>query len=187
MKTTISPELLQKAAEKQQRQKIEDAAGLQAATEPLPGPAREAFTLEPSQQVGPYQVRAACDFDLNLLSQLNSKFYALFMSGGAADELPSGPDTWDLCWIMTRPAREVAAFIKEQKLAGLKESAKDEFAFMPVRDLAALVIPCIRQIVASCTTVIGHEAPGGPEKTPEEMEAAKANANPPLSGQPLTG
>ena len=149
----------------------EDKAGKEAIAAPLPGPARDAFTLEPDIKVGKYNVRAACDFDLNLLSQLNSKFYSLFMKGEGGDDLPTGPSAWELCWIMTRPPREVAAYIKTHKLQGLKDAAAEEFQFLQLRDIAALVVPAVKQIVSSCATIVGHGAPETPTSGEEEANA----------------
>lgn len=174
-KSLLDPKLDQQTQEIAKHQAIEDSAGKVAALNPLPGPTRKAFSLEPEIKIGPYSVRPACDFDLNLLAQLNNKFHSLFMAGGG-DDLPSGPSAWELCWIMTRPARDVSEYVKKngKGLNGLKESAAEEFQFLQLRDITQLVTACIRQIVSSCETATVHGAP----KQGDETEAANATENP---------
>lgn len=172
----VESKVLQLAADIQER----DEAGRRAAAEPLPGAARAAFTLEPDIEVGHYKVRAACDFDLNLLSQLNSKFYDFFMKGGDSDTLPTGPDAWDLCYVMTNEPRAVAKLVKERKLQGLRDAAEYEFAFLQLRDLSQIVLAAVRQVALSCETVTAHKA----ASQGAEGEAAKSSHPP--SGERLT-
>lgn len=175
----LSNEVEAKVIQMAQEAAMRDEAGRKAAAEPLPGPTRTAFAVDPEIEVGKYSVRQACDYDLNLLSQLNSKFYDFFMKGGDSDTLPTGPDAWELCFVMTRPAREVAKLVKEKKVAGLKQAAEDEFSFHQLRDLAQIVVAAVRQIALSCETISGHKAASNGEE-----EAAKADVPP--SGEQLT-
>lgn len=177
----FDPEIEKRTNQIIQEAAARDEAGRRAAVEPLPGPSRKAFSIDPDIVVGDYTVRPACDFDLNLLSQLNSKFYDFFMKGGDTDTLPTGPDAWELCYVMTRPAREVAQTLKKSKVSGLKQAAEDEFSFYQLRDLAQIVVAAVKQIALSCETISGHKA----ASNGDEEGAAKADVPP--SGGPLTG
>lgn len=179
-KEHLDPKLEEKIVRMANEVAMLDEAGRRAAAEPLPGAARAAFTLEPDIEVGHYKVRAACDFDLNLLSQLNSKFYDFFMKGGDSDTLPTGPDAWDLCYVMTNEPRAVAKLVKEKKLQGLRDAAEYEFAFLQLRDLSQIVLAAVRQVALSCETVTAHKA----ASQGTEGEAAKSSHPP--SGERLT-
>lgn len=179
-KEHLDPNLEEKIVRMANEVAMSDEAGRRAAAEPLPGAARAAFTLEPDIEVGHYKVRAACDFDLNLLSQLNSKFYDFFMKGGDSDTLPTGPDAWDLCYVMTNEPRAVAKLVKERKLQGLRDAAEYEFAFLQLRDLSQIVLAAVRQVALSCETVTAHKA----ASQGAEGEAAKSSHPP--SGERLT-
>ena len=98
-------------------QREQDEAGKRAAAEPLPGPAREAFAACPDVVVGPYRVRAARDRDIKVLSQLKNCYYEFVMTGDPA-LVRTGQDAYELCWVMTRPAREVKRLVEERGAAG---------------------------------------------------------------------
>ncbi len=158
-----------------------DQAGRMATSEPLPGASRKAFSVVPDVVVGPYRVRQARDYDLKLLRQLENPFYQLAMTGDETGVTVTGEHAWDFCWIMTRPVREVKAFVEQNGLKELRR-ASEEFGFLATGDLAMIVNAAARQLAASSTTAVDHQVALLTDNGP--TEAAKRDHPP--SGAPLT-
>lgn len=189
MKPTTKPNeeiqrLLSPEMEEQERRVLaeaaaRDAAGRQAAQQPLPGAAAQAFAVERDPKVGDWTVRRGVDFDLTLLAQIKSEFYGFFLDGGEEPPQPTGPHAWQLCRLMTRPPRETRDFIRAQGVEAFRQAAEEEFGFAETGLVARLTVECVRQIAASCVTTVAHAPadPGG-------KEAAKS-ARPP-SGERST-
>ena len=152
-------------------QSLTDAAGKQAAAEPLPGPARQAFSVSPDIRVGPYTVRAARDRDIKTLSQLGNCYYQFVMTGDEA-LVKTGQDAYELCWVMTRPARDVKAFTEKQGLDALRKAADDEFGDLATGDLMQIVAAAARQLALSCSTVVEHKSPETPGDNGEVARGA---------------
>jgi hypothetical protein len=180
LKALLDPALDRAAVELAAEETARDSAGAQAVREPLPGPAREAFAACPDEQVGPYKVRAARDRDIKVLSQLNNAYYKFVMTADPED-VKGGQDAYELCWIMTRPAREVKALVEKNGLDWLRAQADDEFGDLATADLMAVVTAAARQLAASCSTAVKHVAP---DANNENGEAAKSDRPP--SGARLT-
>src|SRR5580692_7653803 len=101
-------EALEAAGKTQAAQAQEDQAGAEAASEATPGQMREAFSAVPDIKVGPFTVRRFRDGDFISLEHLG---HPMKNFRSVTDESykfePSGMDAWTLCWVMTRPAKEV--------------------------------------------------------------------------------
>lgn len=174
LKALTSPEVERGVAALVAKAAAEDEAGKIAAQAPLPGPAREAFSVCPGVRVGPYTVRPACDRDLKVLDRLGNSYFKMVMFG--ADDIKNGQDAYELCWIMTRPTgRDVKRFVAEQGLDALREAADEEFGDLATGDLMAVVMEASRQIGLSCATAVGHRSQDVPG---ENGEAAKSDRPP---------
>lgn len=189
MKPDVKPNeevrrLLSPEVEEQERQvlaaaRARDEAGRQAAKQPFPGPAAQAFSVERDPVVGEWTVRRGVDFDITVLSTLQSVFYTFLLDGAEDAPIPTGPQAWQVCRLMTRPPRETRDFLKQHGVEAFKQAAEEEFGFAETGLVARLTIECVRQIAASCATTVAHAA-----ADPEGKEAAKS-ARPP-SGERST-
>ena len=167
-----------KLAEIVREQGEKDMVGRQAAAEPLPGPAREAFAVNGDIMVGDYRVRRFVDRDFEFLSALKHPLYLMMTSGMKGEEappdqyIPRGPAAWELCWIMTRPCAEVKKFIKANGLDGLKEAADAEFGEKTLAELTKLSEAVIHQMGVYWAPVLKY----GPSENKAEGEQS---SNPP--------
>lgn len=136
-----------KAAAEIQRADAEDAVVRQALPEALYGPARRAFAAYDDICIGRYRVRGAVDWDLKLLKQLGSPFFRLFVENERDNiPLPTGEHAWQLCWLMTKPAKTAAKLLAELGLIGIKQQAEDEFGFVPMADVEAVTTAACEQL-----------------------------------------
>lgn len=195
LKTLLSPAVDKEINAKRLEHRAEDAVGLQAAADPTPGPMREVFGTVPDKQVGPFTFRRFVDRDFVSLGVLKHPLVQLKLENvarKAAGEIdkrfeevvtelaPTGPDAWRLYWLLTRPAREAAAKLKEG-LDVIDGEAADQFGELQLPELNELFTVAIQQFNTYWSTAIGH-APAS-----VEGEAAKSDRNPTTSSvQPLT-
>lgn len=168
--TGISPEKLLEHQAKQ-------TADKQAMAEPLPGPVRDAFSINPSVKCGDYTVRACLDYDIELLSNLkhplNEMRLAVIASEGReVPELfkPSGSMAWELCFIFTTPIDELEGIIDKVGIEGLKLAAKKKFSRFQPTGLTLLSSVCIKQYLASWNPALAY---GEAEAESEEGEEPK--------------
>lgn len=160
----LSPEAEIKAAKLAAEAEQADQVAQKALREPLPGPTRDAFALNPEIQVGPYKVRPFYDFDFDVLSQLNHPVYRLMKSGleGKQPELeqvPRGPDMWMLAYLMTRPAKQTRDLIRSRGVEGLRFEAEEQFSELSLAALLELFEAVTKQIQTYWGPVIKY----GPE------------------------
>jgi len=152
-----------------------DEAARRAIAEPLPGQARQAFAVDQAIEAGGYRVRPACDYDVEILDQLESKFGEFFKSGKDADILPTGHHAWELCHLMTTPPEDVDEFVAQHGLAAFKEAAKKRFAFAPQKTIAKVVMAAFKQMFRSFSDVPEH-VPA--DVAGESTEAARSDHPP---------
>lgn len=174
------PELPPQVRELVEKARREDAAASQALSEPNPGVLRDVFAVQPDIPVGKYRVRPFYDRDHEFLAALNHPLEDMVKSAmqgkdSAVDFLPTGAPAWQLCWIMTRPVKEVSKFVRERGLDALRESAADEFGECQLGALAAICLAVTRQMSTYIRSVVAYGPAAGPE---EEGAAADAPANP---------
>lgn len=109
----ITPEIQKKIDATQAQQRKDDEVGLQAATSALPGPLRAAFSSIPEIKVGPFTVRRFVDGDFITLSELGHPLSSFAAAAEATYKFePTGEQSWQMCWLMTRPRSEVKAKMK---------------------------------------------------------------------------
>lgn len=155
-------------------------ADKQASAEPLPGPVRDAFSINPSVKCGDYTVRACLDYDIELLSNLkhplNEMRLAVIASEGReVPELfkPSGSMAWELCFIFTTPIDELEEIVDRVGVEGLKLAAKKRFSRLQPSGLSVLSAACIKQYLASWNPALAYgeaeaedDESGEPKKKP---------------------
>ena len=141
MSTIVNETSLRAAAE---RMKIAPAA----AGEPLPGPMLEAATAN-GEDVAGFHVRETTAFDMAIFKLLNSPVYRQmieFAEKGyekAGDVRPTDEEAWDLCYVLTRPSKQVGEALRDVRLATYKvraELAKPEPSLEALENLNAAVI-----------------------------------------------
>lgn len=179
VKHLLDPELDKRAEQMIAEARQRDDAGDLASRAPFPGAAREAFAVDADATVCGYTVRDACDYDLVLLEQAKNSFYKFFLSGADEDlPMPSGPDAWLFCFIMTRDAKTVVRpLVKEKGIEGLKAAAEEEFSMKRTGDLVAVAVAGALKVAQSISTTQKH-------KSPDAKEVATSSLPP--SGPQLT-
>lgn len=165
---------------------IEDLAGKRALAEPLPGPLKDAFSLAPEIVVGPYNIRRFRDGDLKILSALENPFQEWLRACMLGDETgkgikiePTGQSMWDLAFIFTRPAKEVAEFLSSAALkAEMQQKAESEFGELRIAALSKILAAIIDQASIYASANVEY---GPPVK---EGEEGASTPNPPSSAAP---
>ena len=154
----------QQIAETVARHEREDNAGRRAAAEPLPGPLRDAFAIQPNITVGPFSVRPFYDIDFEFLALLQHPLHKM-MTANEGDFVPRGPHAWELCWIMTRDPDEVEAVVKEGGVDKLRASARKEFGKMRLPALGEISKAIVAQLTGYWSPVMEY----GPAKQEGEQ------------------
>lgn len=167
----------QQIAETVARQAREDTAGRRAAAEPLPGPLRDAFSILPNIEVGPYSVRPFYDIDFEFLAMLEHPLHKM-MTANEGDFTPRGPHAWELCWILTRDADTVEGIIQGEGLKGLRAHAKKEFGKLRLPALAELSKAIVQQLTTYWSTVVAY---GAASKEGEQSADPTASSVVPLT------
>lgn len=144
-------------AETVARQAREDAIGHRAAAEPLPGPLRDAFAIQPRIKVGPYNVRPVVDGDFETLALLEHPVYKIITFQEKDLEFqPRGQAAWELYWILTRSLDEVDAVLEKSGVAGLRAAAKKEFRALQLPALMELNKAFLAQVKTYWSTAISY-------------------------------
>jgi hypothetical protein len=161
------------------RQRAEDDAGAQAIVgSPAPGPMREAFSPCPNIVVGRYEVRRVRDGDFYTLEALGhplKRWSAI--NDGSYDCEPTGPQCWQVLWILTREAYEVRDEMRVDGGKSLKEKAEYEFAEYGLLELGQLMMAVAKQLGVYAGAVVEYE----PKPVPG-AEGEKSS-DPPMSLQ----
>jgi len=187
MSNPVPPSVLEQAkkyAEQRVVQNaVEDSAGRAALATPLAGATADAFAPQPSITVGKYEVRSFVDVDFEFLQWLEHPLYKMMTSGlegkqaeDAGGFMPRGAVAWQLCYIMTRPARETAALFRKGGVQAVKDAAQDEMGEHTIGGLNSLCEASLKQMTIYWSTVIKYEAAEMPTGDGEAK-----TANPPLS------
>jgi hypothetical protein len=184
--TTKDDPILEQVRAAKRQQDAEDAAALQALSNPLPGPTLAAMAVQQDIPVGRWKVRPVCDGDFELLVELDHPLKKVMQhqfdmayhgkNGGEAgfeDYSPRGPSMWQLAWQFTRPAKVVRKALRNGGKEGLALVAEDEFFEETSPTLVALYLAIAEQIGNSWKTVISY----GPDNRGEDA-AADAPVNP---------
>ena len=153
-----NPKVLAKVAAIVERQKEADAIGIMAASDPLPGPAGDAFAIGPNIKVGSFEVQPFLDRHFQMLRQLDNSLYRNMSDATSSDFQPNGPDAWELYWMMTRPVAVTRELLKAGKVQEFKDAAEAEFAELTMSGLMALCQAVRKQIEASFKPVLGYGA-----------------------------
>ena len=161
-----SPSVLAKAeayiAQKVQQNAVEDASGHQALATPLAGASANAFKPQPEIPVDKYSVRQFFDVDFEFLQWLDHPLHKMMTAGFKGEEantqeyIPRGPQAWQLSYILTHPAREVAALFRKAGVQGVKDAAQDEFGETTIGALAELNEAALTQMSNYWSTVIQY-------------------------------
>ena len=162
-------------------QAVEDMAGRRALAEPFPGALADTFSLAPNIKVGPFEVRRFRDGDFKLLNALKNPFHDFMLACMLGDKegvknimKPTGQPMWDLAYIFTKPAKEVAEEIKSHGVAAVQASAEEKFSEFRYAALTELLMAIIEQAMIYSTANISY-------KDGEEKEGEAGSENPPLS------
>ena len=177
-----------------------DAVGARAATEPFPGPLRDAFSPQPDIRVGPYTVRAMCDADYEYFSWLKHPLAQLDLKSVIRQEqgdtdakfeavlggiLPTGPGIWQMAWIMTRSIEVCDEQFTKHGADSVRQAARLEFGKLQSSALTALYVACVKQFSTYWSTVLEYGAASEPAG--EDGEEAKRTIPFVRSGQLKTG
>ena len=184
--------ILEQVRQEAERQRKEDEMACEALAEPLPGPLKDAFAMQQDIEVGRWKVRPFYDIDFEFLSLLGHPLYHMMkaaMSGKdyneAVNQIPRGPEAWELAWILTRDTDEVELAVKKGGGQAVKDAAKKEFGKLQFPAIVGLVKAAFSQLSIYWGTVISY---GEPEKKREDGEVmGEQSPNPFKSlGQPST-
>lgn len=171
----LPPKLADRIEKTQREQELQDEAGIQAASQPLPGLAKSAFSPETEMAVGILSVRSLCDADFEYLSWLGHPLAKTGLSqvvkmknveelekafDAIKQELiPSGPNFWAACWILTRSVEDCDAAFQKVKTDGVKSQARIQFGKMNAAELVKLAEAVYTQYSRYWSMVVGHGAP----------------------------
>lgn len=176
----LSPAVESKVQEIIKRQQEDDIPGRMAAAQPLPGPTRDAFAIQPDIQVGPFAVRPFYDIDFELLQQLDHPLHRMMTVGISGtkpeannDYLPRGPEAWAIAWLLTHPPQECEDAFK-QGVEFFREQAKSQFSKLQLGALIKINEAILRQLEVYWAPVMNY----GPPSTEGE------NGVPPSSVKP---
>jgi len=158
-------------AQKLKEHKVLMQANAMASAEALPGPAREAFSPCPDIKVGPYDVRACYDGDIEYLSLLGHPLHEMRLQAQMEKSAdipnlyqPTGPMAWQLCWLFTRSLDEIDGVVEKGGLDAFKSAAKKEFSRWGLSELIQLSEACITQYGRYWEPVLSY----GPASTDDE-------------------
>ena len=159
-----------------QQQKLVDQAATAAVGMALPGPAADAFALNPSIQVGKYSVRPIFDVDFEYFQMLKHPFASV--AAGQSEELekfvPRGPSGWVLFYVLTNPPEYIESILTgKDGVEDLHRCAKHEFGQYRLAALFSLYSAVIEQFKIFANMAVPYVA----NVTEEKDEAAKGAAS----------
>lgn len=121
-------------------QEPQDASEGQAAAKSLTERLRKAWVPVPNVGVGPYMVRRFVDADFKRLAQLGHPLNSISAIQAWRDNPTiTGPDAYNLIWLMTRPVPQVNSVLTAGPEA-TKTAAEEEFSELGGLELARLTI-----------------------------------------------
>lgn len=164
----MTPEQL-RSHPKLQKHRMESEAAAQAVATPLPGALKHAFAVTPEITVGPYKVRPFVDRDYEFLQQLGHPLHLHVFTDNKQNpvEMIQGACGRQLCWMFTRPFKEVKAAFLEKGVDGVKTLADDTFEESNLDSMLALGQAIFQQLGIYWESVVAFqpiEADEGTEK-----------------------
>ncbi len=150
------PPTKEEVAELQRKANEADSAGRQAAGAPLPASTRIAFATVQSIGVNDFSVRPMVNRDFVFFTELEHPFKDV--TKGTLDENAFNEVTnsasFVLCWVLTRPAKEVRQALSEKGVGWVRREAEEVFGEVPMGVLVLLLRACFQQMAAFWSTAL---------------------------------
>jgi hypothetical protein len=183
----LSPKADAIAAELVKSQRRQDAAGIAAVSEPLPGPSLQAFmpdSIEVAMAGGnTAEVRPLYDCDLEWLAKAEHPLHTIMQSRDSKEVFrPSGVPAWQICWLLTRDVEAADDYLLANGVAAMTAQARREFGRLQSRDLVALCSACVTQLENYWAPTLKYEP-----AAMEDEQRANPPSQGPSSGPQLTG